>query len=90
MRVLRPQKDRVFLNIAYDKRFQNLYIAYIVGLVDLGLTPVVTLQIATGETRVDRIFDLIRSCRFSVHDMSCVQRDGRRPSRVSICPLNSV
>src|SRR5665213_3823156 len=59
-------QDRVFLNIPYDDRFQKLYIAYIVGVTQLGLQPAVTLAIPGGDARLDRIFDLIRSCRFSI------------------------
>jgi len=64
--------DRVFLNVPYDRQFKNLYIAYIVGLTELGLTPTATLAIPGGEARLDRIFDLIQSCRYSVHDLSRV------------------
>jgi hypothetical protein len=41
VRVPKPlvEADSVFLNIPYDRRFGRLYRAYIVGLVELGLTP---------------------------------------------------
>lgn len=66
-------QDKVFLNVPYDSKFKNLYIAYIVGLTELGLDATATLAIPGGEARLDRIFDLIRSCRYSVHDLSRVQ-----------------
>jgi hypothetical protein len=69
----------VFLNIPYDKPFEKLYLAYIVGLVELGLTPKVTLGIAGGAARIDRIFDLLKSCRYSVHDLSPVEVDRKKP-----------
>jgi len=69
----KPNSDRVFLNVPYDRAFQPLYLAYIVGLTQLGLVPVATLSIPGGQARLDRIFDLIQSCRFSVHDLSRVQ-----------------
>ena len=69
----------VFLNIPYDKPFEKLYLAYIVGLVELGLTPRVTLGITHGTARIDRIFELLKSCRYSVHDLSRVEMDRRLP-----------
>jgi len=73
MSSLPPAEDRVFLNVPYDQKFKSLYIAYIVGLTELGLKPTATLAIPGGEARLDRIFELIRKCRYSVHDLSRVQ-----------------
>ena len=75
----RLQPTGVFLNIPYDEPFKPLYVAYIVGLVHLGLDPAVTLGLPGGATRIDRIFDLVRSCRFSVHDLSRVELDSNDP-----------
>jgi hypothetical protein len=75
----RDKNYSVFLNIPYDKSFERLYLAYIVGLVELGLTPKVTLGITEGTARIDRIFDLLKSCRYSVHDLSSVKLDRKPP-----------
>lgn len=69
-----------FLNIPYDLAFQNLYLAYIAGITAFGLTPRATLEIPGGARRLDRIFDLIKSCRYSFHDLSRVELDVRRPA----------
>ncbi len=74
------RENSVFINVPYDTRFRPLYIAFVVGLTDLGLKPEATLAIPGGEARLDRIFDLIRSCRYSLHDLSRVQLD-RTPPR---------
>lgn len=74
------EQNSVFLNIPYDKRFQSLYLAYIVGLSELGLTPKATLAIPGGISRLDRIFALIQSCRYSIHDLSRVQLDKNPPA----------
>lgn len=74
------QPNAVFLNIPYDQRFSRLYLAYIVGLTELGLEPRVTLGIPGGERRLNRILALIQSCRYSIHDLSRVEID-RRPPR---------
>lgn len=73
------QADSVFLNIPYDNRFRRLYLAYIVGLTQLGLTPRATLGIPGGERRLDRILALIQSCRYSIHDLSRVELDRTPP-----------
>jgi hypothetical protein len=44
------------------------------------MDPRVTLEIPGGTRRLDRIFQLMRSCRFSIHDLSRVELDRRRPS----------
>ena len=69
-----------FLNIPYDIAFQNLYLAYIAGITAFGLRPRATLEIPGGARRLDRIFDLIKSCRYSFHDLSRVELDVRRPA----------
>jgi hypothetical protein len=68
-----------FLNIPYDSAFQSLYLAYIAGITAFGLTPRATLEIPGGARRLDRIFDLIKSCRYSFHDLSRVELDVRQP-----------
>jgi len=37
------QQNAVFLNIPYDARFHRIYLAYVVGLAQLGLEPRATL-----------------------------------------------
>jgi hypothetical protein len=76
----RASRRSVFLNIPYDKQFEKLYLAYIVGVSELGLTPKVTLGIPSGDSRLDRIFKLIQSSDFSVHDLSRVQLDRKPPA----------
>jgi hypothetical protein len=63
----------VFLNVPYDEEFRNLYIAYVVGLCHLGLVPHLASEIPGGDRRLDRIFELIKRCRYSIHDLSRVE-----------------
>lgn len=74
-----PQPSSVFLNIPYDRQFEPLYLAYISGVCSFGLTPRVALELPGGERRLDRIIELIESCRYSFHDLSRVELDLRRP-----------
>lgn len=71
--------NAVFLNIPYDEKFPHLYLAYISGLVHLGLQPRATLEISGADNRLDKIITLIQSCRYSIHDLSWVKLDGPPP-----------
>jgi len=68
-----PDPVGVFLNIPYDEEFTSLYVAYIVGLFQLDLVPHLAFEIPGGDRRLDRIFRLIQSCRYSLHDLSRVE-----------------
>lgn len=77
-----PETDRdksAFLNIPYDSRYSKLFLAFIAGLSAYRLTPRVTLEIPGGHRRLDRILELVQSCRYSFHDLSRVQLDRKRP-----------
>lgn len=80
--VVKIAQEAVFLNIPYDERFRTLYLAYIAGLVHLGLEPRVTLSLPSGKRRLDKISELIESCRYSIHDLSWVALD-RNPEFIS-------
>ena len=71
--------ESAFLNIPYDGHYENLYLAFISGLCAFGLTPRATLEVPGGERRLDRIFRLMKSCRYSFHDLSRVQLDRQAP-----------
>jgi hypothetical protein len=70
---IRPSSNSVFLNIPYDREFEKLYLAYIVGIYQLGMVPFLASGIPGGERRLDRILELIQSCRYSIHDLSRVE-----------------
>lgn len=76
---MRRDSRSAFLNIPYDDKYTNLYFAFIAGLCAFGLDPRATLEIATGERRLDRIFDLMTDCQYSFHDLSRVQLDHSAP-----------
>src|SRR6266700_1127205 len=63
----------VFLNVPYDDQFSSLFVAYVIGLVALGLAPRASLEIPGGAARLDKITDLIGHCSQSVHDLSRVE-----------------
>jgi hypothetical protein len=77
--MVRFSPKTAFINVPYDDRFQDLYLAFIAGLTAFGLDPRATLEIPGGTRRLDRIFELITSCQYSFHDLSRVQLDRKRP-----------
>jgi hypothetical protein len=74
------QQDSVFLNIPYDHAYEEHFLAYISGVAAFGLNPRATLELTSGERRLDRIFKLISACKYSLHDLSLVKLDRKRPA----------
>lgn len=74
------QRDSAFLNIPYDSDYEERFVAYIAGVAAFGLDPRATLELTSGERRLDRIFGLISECRYSFHDLSFVKLDRKRPA----------
>jgi hypothetical protein len=72
----------VFINLRFDRRGEGLYLALIAGLVGLGLNPRCVLEVPRSRDRLHRIFDLIRGCAYSIHDLSCVSLATAGPFRV--------
>src|SRR5271170_8049957 len=75
----RLSPNTAFMNVPYDERHQDLYLAFIARLTAFGLDPRATLEVPGGNRRLDRIFEQITSCQYSFHDLSRVQLDRRRP-----------
>ena len=73
------EANACFLNIPYDNKFENLYLAYLVGLTAHGLAPRATLGVPRDARRLERIFGLIQNCRYSVHDLSRIEPDRASP-----------
>ena len=65
----RKRIESVFLNIPYDKEFEDLYVAYIVGLTQLGLHVKAALAVP-NQGRLETIIRLIEESDSSIHDLS--------------------
>jgi hypothetical protein len=63
----------VYLNIPYDAKFENLYLAYIAGLSAFGFVPRAALEIPASTRRLERILTLIKACPYAIHDLSRVE-----------------
>ena len=68
-----PDPKGVFLNVPYDQEFRSIYVAYLAGLCQLDLVPHIASEIPGGDRRLNKIFNLIQSCRYSIHDLSRVE-----------------
>jgi hypothetical protein len=77
--VPKPEAE-VFLNIPYDGKFERLFRAYVCGSSAFGLVPRATLEIPGGARRLDRILQLIQSCKYAIHDLSRVELDRTPPA----------
>lgn len=68
-----PSIDRkaVFVNAPFDSAYEPLFVTLIGMITFLDYHPHCVLEVReTGEGRLQRIYDLMRTCRISIHDMS--------------------
>src|SRR5206468_9628262 len=72
----------VFLNVSFAASHEYLYVALISGLAALHLTPRCVLEIPPQQSRLQRLFDLIRDCAYSLHDLSYIKLSTGRGDRV--------
>jgi len=67
-----------FVNCPFDEDYDHILQAVLFCLVRFGLKPrIATERSDAGEPRVSKIIDLIRSSRYSVHDLSRCQAQSR-------------
>lgn len=61
----------VFVNCPFDEEYEPILQAILFCLISFGLTPrIATERDDAGETRIEKIAELIKSSRFSIHDLS--------------------
>lgn len=68
----------MFLNVPYDAAFETLYLAYIVGLTQLGLRINAAVAVP-NQGRLNTIIRLIEESDSSIHDLSRVEAPGGVP-----------
>jgi hypothetical protein len=68
-----PNARHVFINAPFDASYEPLFVTLLGTLVFLGQEPHCVLEVREkGDGRLQRIVDLIRTCRLSIHDLSRV------------------
>ena len=70
---------RVFLNLAYVRENEDLFLGLISGVYALGLVPTCALDQA-AVLQFDRALGTIGDCRYSIHDLSMLGADGDPPT----------
>jgi len=63
--------NSVFVNLPFDREYEEIFVGYVVGLITLGLEPRSVIELdETGEGRMGRLFRLMNKCGSSIHDLS--------------------
>lgn len=66
----------VFLNCPFDGAYKPLFEALVFAIYDSGYTARCALEVEdSSEVRIDKIANLIASCRFGIHDISRTEPD---------------
>lgn len=66
-----PDPKGVFLNAPFDSDYEPLFVTLVATLVAAGFKPHCVLEIREhGQGRLARIYELMKGCRVSIHDLS--------------------
>jgi hypothetical protein len=77
--VVQTSTDDVFINCPFDDAFAPTFRALIFAILVCGFRPRSARELDDGgQTRIDKIFALIEQCRYGIHDLSPVDRRGKR------------
>lgn len=75
-----PSRDTrgVFLNVPFDPPYQSFFVTLVSALVSFGQMPRCVLEVQErGQGRLARIYELLRSCQVSIHDLCRADRPAR-------------
>ena len=66
----------VFINCPFDEPYRPMLYALVFAVHDCGFKARSTLEIDdAGRVRIENLYDLIRECRFGIHDISRTELD---------------
>lgn len=66
--------NNVFINCPFDREYYSLLRPLLFTVAYLGFTPRIALETSdSGEMRIEKICELIRSSQYSIHDLSRLQ-----------------
>jgi hypothetical protein len=72
--------DSVFINCPFDQSFWPLFEAIVFCTVNCGFVPRCALEAEdSGESRLEKIFQLIHGSQYSIHDISRIEVRGEPP-----------
>lgn len=76
----RTYDNSVFINCPFDPEYWPLLEAILFAAYDCGFHPRSALEGEdSSQVRIERIINLIRACRLSIHDISRIETDGDPP-----------
>lgn len=68
--------DDIFVNCPFDSRYAPIFQALVFAIYACGFRPRCTKELDDdGQARIEKLFNLIKSCRYGVHDLSRTQLD---------------
>ena len=71
-----PYSRQVFFNVPFDPRYKKLFRALVFAVHDSGFAARCALERSdSGQIRLDKLYELIESCEFGVHDLSRTSLD---------------
>jgi hypothetical protein len=68
-----------FINLAYARSHEKVYLAFIAGVAAYGLVPTAALRDPSSRYQLERIYELIAAAQFSFHDLSWMGIDRKAP-----------
>lgn len=72
----RTYENSVFVNCPFDSAYRPLFEAVAFGVYDCGFYPRCSLEVEDStQVRIEKITNIIKSCRLAVHDISRTQAD---------------
>lgn len=68
--------NNVFINCPFDDTYKQLFDAIVFTVYDCGFISRCTLEEQDGTVvRIERIYSIIRNCRYGIHDISRIETD---------------
>lgn len=68
---MRSRTEAVFINVPFDKRYRKLFYGLVFAVHNCGFTARCALEGEDGsQTRIAKLFDIIRACPLGIHDLS--------------------
>jgi hypothetical protein len=75
-RIPRSFKQNVFINCPFDDIYTPLFNAIVFTIHDIGFRPRCALEASNGgQVRLDKLYNIISECKYSIHDLSRVELD---------------
>ncbi|HUF12994.1 MAG TPA: hypothetical protein VMN78_07845 [Longimicrobiales bacterium] len=85
-----PPNLDVFINCPFDDDYRPIMQAVVFAVHDCGFVARSALETSDGsQVRIDKIYDLIRDCRFGIHDISMTSLDPSTDLPASTCCSSS-